>query len=132
MVDRAVEKFGRLDYAANVAGVSVVIVSPLTEFMSHIVFGVQIGDIPKPTASFTAEEFNRTVDVNVKGVFYCMREELRAMLKNTPESAVEGRPVTRGSIINMGSIASQIVIPGQAAYVTSKYASALILGFLPF
>lgn len=44
------------------------------------------------------------------------------MLKNELVSLIPDRPATRGSIVNMGSIGAQIVIPGMTGYVSSKHA----------
>jgi NAD(P)-dependent dehydrogenase (short-subunit alcohol dehydrogenase family) len=59
MVGRALELHGRLDGAANIAG----IVGPSTV-----------------TAAYPAGEFRRVVDVNVTGTWLCMKHELGAML----------------------------------------------------
>lgn len=55
-----VERFGRLDYAFNNAGIE----------------GAQA-----PTADCTIENWSRTIAVNLTGVFLCMREEIPRMLK---------------------------------------------------
>jgi len=75
-VDKAVSEFGRLDIAFNNAGVSG-------------------GDI---IADITGEEFDRIMDINVKGVLFCCQEEAHVML-----------PQKSGSIINMASISAQII-----------------------
>lgn len=59
MVDRAVERFGRLDYAFNNAGVE---------------------GAPAPTADCTIENWTRTISINLTGIFLCMREEIPKML----------------------------------------------------
>jgi len=59
-LDRAVETFGRLDFAFNNAGVE----QPITA-----------------TADLTEEEWDRIVRVNLRGVFLCMRHEIPLMLK---------------------------------------------------
>src|ERR1700736_426891 len=58
MVDRAVAEFGRLDAAFNNAGV-----------MARIV----------PTAESTREEWDRVIGINLRGVWSCMKHELRHM-----------------------------------------------------
>ena len=57
-VDRAVAEFGRLDCAFNNAGV-----------MAKIA----------PTADSTREDWDRVIGVNLRGVWSCMRHELRRM-----------------------------------------------------
>src|SRR5262245_60876103 len=58
MVDRAVAEFGRLDAAFNNAGV-----------MARIA----------PTADSTREDWDRVIGVNLRGVWSCMKHELRQM-----------------------------------------------------
>src|SRR5437899_1543724 len=62
VVDTAMKKFGRLDYAFNNAGVE--------------------GAIGVPTHEQTEENFRQVVDVNVLGVLLSMKYEIAAMLKN--------------------------------------------------
>ncbi len=59
MVGFAVERFGRLDCACNVAGISVE---------------------PKPFVDHTRADWQRVIDVDLTGVFLCMQAELRQML----------------------------------------------------
>jgi NAD(P)-dependent dehydrogenase (short-subunit alcohol dehydrogenase family) len=59
MISFAVECFGRLDCACNVAGISVE---------------------PKPFVDHTLEEWQRVIDVDLTGVFLCMQAEIRQML----------------------------------------------------
>jgi NAD(P)-dependent dehydrogenase (short-subunit alcohol dehydrogenase family) len=61
LVARTVERFGRLDYAFNNAGIE---------------------GTPSPTAECTLENWHRTIAVNLTGVFLCMREEISAMLES--------------------------------------------------
>src|SRR5207247_10449962 len=58
MVERAVAEFGRLDAAFNNAGI-----------MAHIA----------PTAESTREEWDRVISINLRGVWSCMKYELRQM-----------------------------------------------------
>lgn len=59
MVAFAVDRFGSLDFACNVAGVS--------------------GE-PKPFIDHTAADWQRVIDVDLTGVFLCMQHELRRMI----------------------------------------------------
>ncbi|MFO7581791.1 SDR family NAD(P)-dependent oxidoreductase [Guyparkeria sp.] len=82
------ERFGRLDHACNNAGIE----------------GEQA-----PTGESSLENFDRVIGVNLRGVFLCMREELRLMLENGG-----------GSIVNMASVAGLIGFAGLPAYCASK------------
>lgn len=126
MVAGAVKEFGRLDYAANIAGVSqtssIKILSLQLPIISVCPTSLQVIDFPKPPAEQTVEEFDRVQSVNTRGLFLCMREELKAMLKNELVALLPGRPATRGAIVNMGSVGGQKVIPEMTSYVASKAA----------
>jgi NAD(P)-dependent dehydrogenase (short-subunit alcohol dehydrogenase family) len=63
MVDGTVEKFGRLDYACNVAGITV---------------------LGPGTAEITTKFFNQDNGINLRGLFFCERAELQVMLKQEP------------------------------------------------
>jgi NAD(P)-dependent dehydrogenase (short-subunit alcohol dehydrogenase family) len=64
-----------------------------------------------PTAELTVEMWDRVFDVDAKGVFLCARAALRRMI-----------PRGQGRIVNLGSIAGQIVRTGQIAYCAAKAA----------
>jgi NAD(P)-dependent dehydrogenase (short-subunit alcohol dehydrogenase family) len=89
MVERAVAAFGRLDAAFNNAGVQ----SPALE----------IADVGNA-------EFERVMAVNLRGVWNCMKHELRRM-----------REQGSGAIVNCSSIGGLIGLPGRAAYHASKH-----------
>lgn len=96
MVNTVVEKWGRLDYAFNNAGTGP--------------DGVRIGF--GPLTELTEEIWDKTMDTNAKGVFLCMKYELRQMLK-------QGWPC---SIVNNASIGGLHMAPGFGAYGPSKAA----------
>jgi NAD(P)-dependent dehydrogenase (short-subunit alcohol dehydrogenase family) len=88
MVAKTVEAYGRLDCAVNNAGV--VRFAPIVEQ--------------------TAEGFDFHVDTNLRGVFYCMKHEIRQMLKNGG-----------GAIVNQSSITGSLTgNPGESAYAATK------------
>lgn len=90
MVAAAVAHFGRVDIAVNNAG---------------------IGISGTPTAEISPEHWRRVMNVNLDGVFYCMRAEL-------PRMAEQGG----GSIINITSIMASVGSPaGSSAYTASKH-----------
>ncbi|KAK0447942.1 short-chain dehydrogenase/reductase SDR [Armillaria borealis] len=101
MVNDTVKTFGRVDYAANIAGVL---------------------DISSVTADVTMAEYDRVNNINARGVFMCMREELRVMRKQDPVVHIPGRPAIRGAITNLGSLAGQLAAPGMNSYTASKHA----------
>ena len=88
-LDQAVETFGRLDFAFNNAGVE----QPLTA-----------------TADLTETEWDRIVDINLRGVFLCMKHEIPLMLKQGG-----------GAIVNTSSGAGVKGFAGQAAYCAAKH-----------
>ena len=95
MVDATVAAYGRLDIGFNNAGVS--------------------GDGPHLLHEYGIAEWRRTIGVNVKGVWLCMKYELAQMLSQ------DQRGSTRGVIVNMSSIAG-LVASASAAYTASKHA----------
>jgi len=60
MVKKTIEKYGRLDYACNNAG---------------------IGGEQNPTADYSVEGWQKVLAINLSGVFYCMKYEIPEMLK---------------------------------------------------
>ena len=90
LVDRIVAEFGQLDVAFNNAGIE----------------GEQVS-----TADCTAANFDRVVATNLRGVWLCMRAEIRQMMKQ------QGG----GSIVNCASVAGLVGLPNMPAYVASKH-----------
>jgi NAD(P)-dependent dehydrogenase (short-subunit alcohol dehydrogenase family) len=89
MVDRAVAEFGRLDAAFNNAGV-----------MAH----------NAPTADSTREDWDRVININLRGVWSCMKYELRQMQRQGS-----------GAIVNNASIGALTGNPGIGSYIASKH-----------
>ena len=85
-----VAEFGHLDAAHNNAGIQ----TP-----------------QRPMAEITDDEFDRTVAVDLKGVWNCMRYEILQMLKQG-----------YGAIVNTASAGGVVGFPGQAAYIACKHA----------
>lgn len=90
MVEHIVNTYGRLDCAFNNAGVQ----TP-----------------QRPMAEITYDEFDKTVAVDLKGVWNCMKFEIEQMLKQGG-----------GSIVNTSSQGGITGFPGQAAYIACKHA----------
>ena len=97
LVERAVERYGRLDLAFNNAGINGY--SHTGGRSLHL-----FGDMP-------VDAFRRATDINVIGTFLCMRAEIRAMLKSGG-----------GAIVNTSSNAGILAILGGADYVATKHA----------
>jgi NAD(P)-dependent dehydrogenase (short-subunit alcohol dehydrogenase family) len=89
MIEQTVSAFGRLDTAFNNAGIQ----SPAVE-----------------TADASGEEFDRVNAINLRGVWNCMKYELRQM-----------RERGSGAIVNNSSIGGLIGLPGRAIYHASKF-----------
>jgi NAD(P)-dependent dehydrogenase (short-subunit alcohol dehydrogenase family) len=89
MIEQTVSTFGRLDAAYNNAGVQ----SPAVE-----------------TTDASGEEFDRVHAINLRGVWNCMKYELRQM-----------REQGGGAIVNCSSIGGLIGLPGRAIYHASKH-----------
>jgi NAD(P)-dependent dehydrogenase (short-subunit alcohol dehydrogenase family) len=66
-------------------------------------------NVRKPLVEITDEEFDRVVDLNLKGVF-------RALRTFAPGMAARGK----GSIIAFSSVRAQVVEPGQGVYAATK------------
>lgn len=91
MIEDIAAKYGSLDCAFNNAGIQ----TP-----------------QRPMAEITYEEFNKTVDVDLKGVWNCMKFEIEQMLKQE----------NKGCIVNTSSQGGVTGFPGQAAYIACKHA----------
>ena len=68
--------------------------------------GIAVGS---PAEEFPEEEFDRVIDVNLKGTFLACQAFGRSMLERN-----------RGSIVNLASIGGVIAYPGSCAYLASK------------
>lgn len=75
-----------------------------------------------PTSNVSTSTFDMVYGVNVRGLFFCLREQLLVMKQQKPLVTLPGRPAARGSIVNMASAAGHIAIPGCTSYVSSKHA----------
>ncbi len=73
-------------------------------------------NVRKPLIEYTDEEYDRVVDLNLKGTFRLVREVARSMSENSG-----------GSIIVFSSIRSQVVEPGQGVYAATKSGVILMI-----
>lgn len=89
MVEKTIATFGRLDYAFNNAGIE--------------------GNTAL-TPDCTEDNWDKTIAINLKGVWLCMKYEIPEMLKQG-----------KGVIINCSSVAGLVGFEGLPAYVASKH-----------
>jgi len=90
LVEKTIQVYGRLDFGVNNAG---------TE-------GVQT-----TVQDLTEKDWDRTIDINLKGIWLCMKYEIPYLLKQG-----------KGAIVNTASIAGVVGFANMAAYVASKHA----------
>jgi NAD(P)-dependent dehydrogenase (short-subunit alcohol dehydrogenase family) len=90
LVQKTVERFGHLDVAFNNAGVE---------------------GVWAPVAKQSEEDWDRTININLKGVWLCLKYEIKRMLQQG----------TGGAIVNMASVTGLVGSAGAAAYSASKH-----------
>lgn len=88
---QVIKEYGRIDGAVNNAGIA--------------------GKLGLAVADYPEDLFDKVINVNLKGVWLCMREQINQMLTQK----------TGGSIVNMASAAGLIGLPN-GAYTASKHA----------
>ena len=89
MIQLTFKAFGRLDFALNNAG---------------------IDGVRARTANYPEEVWHQVINLNLTGVFLCLKHELPVMVEQGS-----------GVIINMSSVAGVTGFPGHAAYTASKH-----------
>ena len=89
LVEKIQQVYGRLDYAFNNAGIE---------------------QTPRPLIEQTEEEYHHIMDVNVKGVWLCMKYEIPLMMRNG------------GAIVNTSSISGVVGFATIPLYSASKHA----------
>jgi NAD(P)-dependent dehydrogenase (short-subunit alcohol dehydrogenase family) len=89
LVEGTVYTFGRLDMAFNNAGIMLP---------------------PSDAADEPAENFDRVIAVNLRGVWACMKHELRQM-----------RAQGSGAVVNCSSLGGLVGLPGRASYHATKH-----------
>jgi NAD(P)-dependent dehydrogenase (short-subunit alcohol dehydrogenase family) len=90
LVQAALSTYGKLDAAFNTAGVS----GPL-----------------QPLVGYPDEWFERVIDINVRGTWYCLQEQIPAMIM-----------AGGGAIVNTSSGLGVVGCAGMPAYIASKHA----------
>ncbi|MBU4283936.1 MAG: 3-oxoacyl-ACP reductase FabG [Nanoarchaeota archaeon] len=87
MVESTVKRFGKIDILVNNAGIY----------------------MQKSLTDSTEQDFDRILDINLKGVFLCSKAVVPEMIKQG-----------KGKIINITSIAGQVGFANSSAYCASK------------
>jgi NAD(P)-dependent dehydrogenase (short-subunit alcohol dehydrogenase family) len=90
LISKTTEIYGRLDCAFNNAGVAQA--------------------IRVPTADYTEEDWDRVLNTNLKGVWLCLKYEIKQMVKQKS-----------GAIVNTSSVAGLRGFSYRAAYAASKH-----------
>lgn len=89
MIEKTISTYGRLDYAFNNAGIE---------------------GLSAPTHECTEENWERIININLKGAWLCMKYEIGQMIKQG-----------KGAIVNNASVAGLVGFQGAPAYVASKH-----------
>lgn len=89
-IQASVNKFGRLDFAINNAGIT--------------------GTAGVPVQDVEIDVWREVIDIDLSGVFYCMKYEIPAMLSSGG-----------GAIVNISSANGLVGIAGMAAYTAAKH-----------
>lgn len=84
------ERFGRLDFCVNNAGIDIETV---------------------PSEEWLAAPLDKTIEVDLKGVYHCMRHAIARMRKQKS-----------GSIVNIGSVAALVGTETRPVYAATKHA----------
>ncbi|KAH0841229.1 hypothetical protein AYO21_06890 [Fonsecaea monophora] len=106
MVDAAIQRWGRLDWAANNAGTGEL----LEDHEDHM----------------TGADFDRLYELDQRGVWLCQKYEAAAMRKQPlriahGSSVAFGAVEQRGAIVNIASICGHVAI-GMPSYTAAKHA----------
>ncbi|MEF3274088.1 MAG: SDR family oxidoreductase [Chloroflexus sp.] len=88
LIQRIIDQYGRLDFAHNNAAIEGAIA---------------------PTADYSEDDWDRTLNVNLKGTWLCMKYEIRQMLRQGG-----------GCIVNTASVVGLVGTPGLPAYCAAK------------
>src|SRR5919107_532911 len=102
LIDEAIKRFGRFDVLVNNAGIS---------------------GTPKQINELSLSDWEKVIDINLKGAFICTREALKHMLKNhnkNSQSYLDNKNTDSYSIINISSVHESIPQPESSPYAVSK------------
>jgi NAD(P)-dependent dehydrogenase (short-subunit alcohol dehydrogenase family) len=87
MVDKTIQEFGKVDILVNNAGLL----------------------IKKPILEMTEEDWDRVLDINLKGAFLCIKHTVKYMMEQK-----------KGKIINIASMGAKIGLHNDCGYCASK------------
>jgi NAD(P)-dependent dehydrogenase (short-subunit alcohol dehydrogenase family) len=90
LINKVVETYGRLDYAHNNAGIA--------------------GPYPSMLADTSEEQFDQMININLKGIWLCLKYEILYMLKHGG-----------GAIVNTSSTLGKRAAPRHAVYTATKH-----------
>lgn len=88
LVSQTLESFGRLDYACNNAGIE---------------------GLMATTADYSEKEWDRVLNINLRGQWLCMKYEIEAMINDG------------GAIVNVASILGKVGFAQAPAYTAAKH-----------
>jgi NAD(P)-dependent dehydrogenase (short-subunit alcohol dehydrogenase family) len=102
MVERVINEFVRIDILVNVAGVAQT----------------------KPFLELTEDEWDRVLDINLKGTVFCIQAVAAQMVKQVPDEVRKAGRANKsyGKIVNLSSISGRRGRELQMAYAASKAA----------
>jgi NAD(P)-dependent dehydrogenase (short-subunit alcohol dehydrogenase family) len=89
MVEKTISTYGQLDYAYNNAGIE---------------------GVNAKTGECSEDNWDKTIAVNLKGIWLCMKHQIPHMINQG-----------KGAIVNCSSVAGLIGFAGLPAYVASKH-----------
>ncbi len=89
-IKKTLDKFGRLDFAINNAGIT--------------------GTAGIPIQDVDIDEWREVIDIDLSGVFYCMKHEIPAILSSGG-----------GAIVNISSANGLVGLAGMSAYTAAKH-----------
>lgn len=104
LIEEAIKRFGRLDVLVNNAGIS---------------------GTSKKINELTTDDWQKVIDINLKGAFICTRDALKHMLQNNSKTS-QGYSDTKNndngnySIINISSVHESIPQSESTPYAASK------------
>lgn len=104
LIEEAIKRFGRLDVLVNNAGIS---------------------GTSKKISELTTDDWEKVIDINLKGAFICTRDALKYMLQNNGKNSQSYPDVKNSdngnySIINISSVHESIPQSESTPYAASK------------